>query len=73
METRYFVHLSGRLKYITSADSVTLISQADEVLRVLAGLIKSVESETGLMSRVAARVTSMLVLSFYSFGLWSKV
>jgi four helix bundle protein len=61
-ETRYFLHLAGRLKYLTPAQQAPLIDQADETHRVLAGLIRSVESETGTLSRAMARVTGLLVL-----------
>ncbi len=63
-ETRYFIHLSGRLGYLNAEQSGSLKEQADECLRVLAGLIRSVESEAGKVSRTLARITSMLVFSF---------
>jgi hypothetical protein len=47
------------------ADQRRLLAEAsEETLRVLAGLIRSVEKEAGLVSRTIARVTSFLVLSF---------
>jgi four helix bundle protein len=71
VESRYFLHLSGRLRYAAPSDVESLTSQADETARILAGLIRSVESETGILSRVAAKVTSMVVLSL-SLGLMCK-
>ncbi len=49
-ETRYFVHLSGRLGYLTQEQAEALQEQADGCLRVLAGLIRSVEK--GLFRRI---------------------
>lgn len=72
-ETRYFVHLSGRLGYLTQEQAVALQEQADGCLRVLAGLIRSVEKETGKVSRMIARASSMLVLSLGLAYLKSKV
>ena len=53
--------------------------KADETLRVLAGLVRSGEREAGALSRVVARVTSLLVRGLASllgskvYGLWSNV
>jgi four helix bundle protein len=63
IETRYFVHLAGRLGYLSVERQGPLVAQADETLRILAGLIKAVEAETGRIPRVVARITSTLVLS----------
>jgi four helix bundle protein len=62
-ETRYFLHLSKRLGYLSNADHDRLAAQAEEAMRTLSGLIKSVESEAGVLGRVAARASSLLVLS----------
>ena len=43
------------------ADDLTA-EQADETLRVLAGLISAVENETGRVARAVAKLTSTLVL-----------
>lgn len=43
------MHLSRRLDYLPQNDHDELASQADEASRVLTGLIKSVEKETGLL------------------------
>jgi len=63
-ETRYFIHLAGRLGYLKADQQQPLMESAEEALRILAGLIRSVEKEAGLVSRTIARVTSFLVLSF---------
>mgnify|MGYP000123799341 CR=1 FL=1 len=47
-ETRYFLHLAHRLGYLSPEQKAGLTEQADEALRVLAGLIRSVEAERGL-------------------------
>jgi four helix bundle protein len=44
-ETRYFLHLSRRLGYLSEADYERLSSKALEALRMLSGLIKSVAAE----------------------------
>jgi len=44
-ETRYFLHLAGRLNYLTATQQNPLVESAEEALRVLAGLIRSVEKE----------------------------
>ena len=62
-ETRYFVHLSGRLGYLTQEQACALQEQADESLRVLAGLIRSVEKEAGKGTRTIARISSSLFLA----------
>jgi len=62
-ETRYFVHLSGRLGYLTQEQAGELQEQADECLRILAGLIRCVEKEAGEISRTIARISSALVLT----------
>lgn len=65
-EARYFLHLAGRLEYLTPERQKLLTEQADETLRILAGLIRVVESEAGHLSRAAARVSSILVLGLAS-------
>ncbi len=62
-ETRYFIHLAGRLGYLDIIQQRTLTEASEETLRILAGLIRSVEKEAGVVSRTLARVTSFLALS----------
>ncbi|MEI6808635.1 MAG: four helix bundle protein [bacterium] len=61
-EARYFIHLSCRLQYLDEERCRILTEQADEALRVLAGLVGAVERETGLVARTVARVSSAFVL-----------
>lgn len=68
-EARYFLHLSARLHYLSDADCQRLEAQAEETMRTLSGLIKSVESEVGLVGRAVARASGVLVLSLA----WSVV
>lgn len=73
-ETRYFIHLAGRLGYLADDRRQSLMEASEDALRVLAGLIRSVEKEAGVVSRTLARATSFLVLSFGSLLFsWSKV
>ena len=74
-ETHYFIHLSGRLGYLDAEVKQRLMLQAEDASRTLTGLIKAVEKETNVISRAAARITSMLILSLGSsvFGLQSSV
>ena len=72
-ETRYFIHLSGRLGYLTTEQTEELQEQADSCLRILAGLVRSVEKEAGRLSRTIARISSALVLSFGLAYVRSKV
>lgn len=46
-EVTYFVHLSQRLGYLQVDSHVRLSEQAEEVSRILSGLIRSVEKEIG--------------------------
>lgn len=62
-EVAYFIHLSQRLNYLNAENHVRLEKQADEASRVLTGLIRSVEKETGLLSCAAAKITSGFVLT----------
>ena len=65
-EVRYFIHLSHRLKYLDDERYVILTEQANETLRVLAGLIGAVEVETGRVSRAIARVSSACMMGLGS-------
>lgn len=44
-ETHYFLHLCQRLRYLSVAQHAALAQQAESAARVLAGLIRAVESE----------------------------
>jgi four helix bundle protein len=49
-ETQYFIHLAGRLKYLTVADVEHLTSHTRTAFACLHGLIKAVEREVGKYS-----------------------
>jgi four helix bundle protein len=70
-ETQYFVHLSLRLKYLDQQQHDLLMDSVQATFRPLHGLIKAVEREANPLQRVAARVTSWLVL--FTFGSLSSV
>jgi four helix bundle protein len=61
-ETQYFVHLSRRLGYLSDADAERLIGQTRQTFACLHGLIRAVEKEAGKFSKLAATITSLLVL-----------
>lgn len=65
-ETRYFIHLSGRLNYLDPERKEVLIDEADECLRILGGLIRSVEKEAGKITRTIARISSAMALLLMS-------
>jgi four helix bundle protein len=46
-ETRYFIHLSGRLGYLTASEAEPLLVQTHKTFACLHGLIKAVEKESG--------------------------
>lgn len=61
-ETEYFLHLSHQLGYLSDANFDSLSFQCNKTFAALAGLIKSVEREASLVSKVIALLTSGLVL-----------
>jgi four helix bundle protein len=66
-EARYFLHLAWRLGYLTESDHLPLTEQAGRAFACLHGLIQAVEKEAGKLSRVAARLSSLLALSLPAF------
>jgi four helix bundle protein len=58
-ETQYFIHLAGRLGYLSSEEVAKLHEQTKLTFGCLHGLIKSVEKEAGRISKVVA--TSIFV------------
>ena len=73
-ETQYFVHLAHRLGYLTTSEADALAAQTRATFACLHGLIRAVEKESGKLTRIAAAVTSVLVLSLPRFcGQWSLV
>jgi four helix bundle protein len=51
-EAHYFVHLSGRLKYLPEEDVEGLLGQTRQSFACLHGLISAVEKEAGTVSKV---------------------
>ena len=49
-ETQYFVHLAGRLGFLSSAQTADLHTQTKIVFGCLHGLIRAVEKEAGKLS-----------------------
>src|SRR5713226_1900678 len=62
-ETQYFIHLARRLGYLTSDEADKLHTQTKQTFGCLHGLIRAVEKESGKFSKIAAAITSVLVLS----------
>lgn len=62
-EAQYGLHLAGRLGYLDQQALNALEIQAGEVGRTLAGLIRAVEKESGILRTTAACLTSLVVLS----------
>src|SRR5437773_11375343 len=63
IETQYFVHLARRLGYLSPEEADRLHSQTKQTFACLHGLIQAVERESGKLAKVAAVITSLLVLS----------
>jgi len=61
-ETQYFIHLSHRLGYLSDLDFNTLTSQGRQTFACLHGLIKAVEKDVGTLSKLAATLTSLVVI-----------
>ncbi len=70
-ETQYFIHLSGRLGYLSSPDVQRLMAQTRETFASLHGLVKAVDRETGRFSKLISTVTSLIVLGLGSHRLLS--
>ena len=68
-ETQYFIHLAGRLKYLSAKDVDLLHEQTKLAFGCLHGLIQAVEKEAGKLSKVVATITSLLVIGFAH---WSR-
>jgi len=61
-EAQYFVHLSHRLGHLSDPEAESLGEQFKRAFGCLHGLIRSVEKEAGRLTKVAAGLTSLLVL-----------
>ena len=65
-EAHYFVHLSRRLNYLEHDRSEELEILFKRSFACLHALIRAVEKEGGLLAKVAASITSAVVLCFWS-------
>lgn len=61
-EAQYFIHLAGRLDYLSSTDVESLQQQTKITFACLHGLIRAVEKEAGKLSKVIASVTTLIVI-----------
>ena len=61
-EAQYFIHLAGRLGYLSSEDVASLHGQTKVTFGCLHGLIQAVEKEAGKFGKVVATVTSLLAI-----------
>ena len=69
-ETQYFIHLAGRLQYLSQEEAETLQAKTKLVFACLYGLIKAVEREAGKLTRIAASLSSFVALAIMQ---WSVV
>jgi four helix bundle protein len=63
-ETQYFIHLAHRLGYVSFEDAEALRDETKRAFGCLHALIQAVERETGKVGKIAATVTSLLVIGF---------
>jgi four helix bundle protein len=68
-ETQYFIHLAGRLGYLSSDEVASLHGQTKLTFGCLHGLIRAVEKEAGKLSKAVATITSLIVIGFAH---WSR-
>jgi four helix bundle protein len=68
-ETQYFIHLAQRLGYLTADEAAQFHNQTKQTFACLHGLIQVVEKESGKMSKLLARSTSLLALALWSRSL----
>jgi len=61
-EAQYFIHLAGRLGYLSSEEVASLHGQTKVAFGCLHGLMQAVEKEAGKSAKIVAAVTSLLVL-----------
>ncbi|MDO8542676.1 MAG: four helix bundle protein [Opitutaceae bacterium] len=62
-ETQYFIHLAQRLQYLDEKSAEQLTAQGRQAFACLYGLTSSVEKNAGKIARLAAAVTSLVVIS----------
>jgi four helix bundle protein len=61
-ETQYFVHLAGRLAYLSPEKVEALQRQTKLTFACLHGLIQAVEKEAGKLSKFIATATSLIAI-----------
>jgi four helix bundle protein len=61
-EAQYFIHLAKRLNYLSSEEADTLWQQTKVTFACLRGLIQAVEKEAGILGKIIATVTSLVVI-----------
>jgi four helix bundle protein len=61
-ETQYFIHLAGRLGYLSSDQADNLRWQTKTTFACLHGLIKAVEKEAGKLSKLVATARSLILI-----------
>jgi four helix bundle protein len=66
-EAQYFVHLAGRLGYLSPNDADALAAQTGTTFACLHGLIRAVEREAGKFSKVIAAVSSFVAIGLGRF------
>src|SRR5207253_10300784 len=63
-EAQYFIHLAGRVGYLSSGKVASLHGQTKVTFGCLHRLIQAVEKETGKLGKAFATITSLLVIGF---------
>jgi four helix bundle protein len=61
-ETQYFIHLGGRLGYLSERETAALHAQTKQTFACLHGLIRAVEKEAGKLPKILATITSLVAL-----------
>jgi four helix bundle protein len=61
-ESQYFLHLSHRLGFLSESEKTRLHEMTRETFACLHGLIKAVSKEAGVIGRISALTSSMIVL-----------
>ena len=62
-EARYFIHLAKRLGYLEENEAAALAEQGRQSFGCLHGLIGAVEKEAGKLGKIAATLSSFLILA----------
>lgn len=62
-ERHYFIHLAKRLGFLSAEEAGSVEEQSRSALACLAGLIRAVESESGVVAKAVATFSSLVVLT----------